>query len=90
MAEMVLLFSLFSAFFRLDLRTQKQCYEKILAIISSVPFGEKLHFAYLIFLIMLEAKVPVLFKEYFSFGKDQDLEKKELIKNKFSSFIILG
>ncbi|QOJ21287.1 MAG: hypothetical protein HRU77_11690 [Gammaproteobacteria bacterium] len=86
LAEMVLLFSLFSAFFRLDLRTQKQCYEKILAIISSVPFGEKLHFAYLIFLIMLEAKVPVLFKEYFSFGKDQDREKKELIKNKFSSF----
>lgn len=85
-AELILLFSLFSSFFKLDLRTQKQCYEKILAITSSVPFGEKLHFAYLIFLIMLETKVPVLFKEYFSFGKDQDREKKELIKNKFSSF----
>ena len=35
---------------------------------------------------MLETKDPVLFKEYFSFGKDQDREKKELIKNKFSSF----
>lgn len=86
LAEMVLLFSLFSSFFKLDLRTQKQCYEKILAIISSVPFGEKLHFAYLIFLIMLETKDPALFKEYFSFGKDQAREKKELIKNKFSSF----
>lgn len=85
-AELILLFSLFSAFFKLDLRTQKQCYEKILAITSSVPFGEKLHFAYLIFLIMLETKDPVLFKEYFSFDKNQSHEKKELIKSKFSSF----
>lgn len=85
-AELILLFSLFSAFFKLDLRTQKQCYEKILAITSSVPFGEKLHFAYLIFLIMLETKDPVLFKEYFSFDKNQAHEKKELIKTKFSSF----
>lgn len=86
LAELILLFSLFSAFFKLDLRTQKQCYEKILAIISSVSSGEKLHFVYLIFLIMLETKDPVLFKEYFSFGKDQGHEKKELIKTKFSSF----
>lgn len=86
LAELILLFSLFSAFFKLDLRTQKQCYEKILAIISSVSSGEKLHFVYLIFLIMLETKDPVLFKEYFSFGKDQGHGKKELIKTKFSSF----
>lgn len=79
-AELVLLFSLFSVFFKLDLRTQKQCYEKILAITTSVPFGEKLHFAYLIFLIMLETKNPVLFGEYFSIGKNQIHEKKELIK----------
>ncbi|MER0204416.1 MAG: hypothetical protein DU480_11300 [Nitrosomonas sp.] len=86
LAELVLLFSLFSAFFKLDLRTQKQCYEKFLAITSSISFGEKLHFAYLIFLVMLEAKDPVIFKEYFSFNKNQVHEKKELIKNKFSSF----
>ncbi len=86
LAELVLLFSLFSAFFKLDLRTQKQCYEKILAITSSVPFGEELHFAYLVFLVMLETKDPVVFKEYFSFGKDQGYEKTELIKTKFSSF----
>lgn len=84
-AELVLLFSLFSEFFKLDLRTQKQCYEKFLAITSSVLSGEKLHFAYLIFLIMLEAKDPALFKEYFSFNKNQAREKEELIKNKFSS-----
>lgn len=85
-AELVLLFSLFSAFFKLDLRTQKQCYEKLLAITSSVLLGEKLHFAYLIFLVMLEAKDPVLFKEYFSFNKSEAHEKIELIRNKFSSF----
>lgn len=86
LAEMVLLFSLFSSFFKLDLRTQKQCYEKILAIISSVSFGEKLHFAYLIFLVMLEAKNPVIFKEYFSFNKNQAHKKTELISGTFSSF----
>lgn len=84
-AELILLFSLFSAFFKLDLRTQKQCYEKFLAITSSVQSGG-LHFAYLIFLVMLETKDSVLFKEYFSFDKNQYLEKRELIKNKFSSF----
>ncbi|MXS83798.1 KAP family P-loop NTPase fold protein [Nitrosomonas oligotropha] len=84
-AELVLLFSLFSAFFKLDLRTQKQCYEKLLAITSSVLLGEKLHFAYLIFLVMLEAKDPTLFKEYFSINKNQAREKKELIRGKFSS-----
>jgi predicted transcriptional regulator len=85
-AELVLLFSLFSASFKLDLRTQKQCYEKFLAITSSAPFGEKLHFAYLIFLVMLEAKDPALFEEYFSFNKNETHEKTELIRNKFSSF----
>ena len=35
---------------------------------------------------MLETKDPVLFKEYFSFNKNQGHEKKELIKTKFSSF----
>ncbi|SDW70474.1 hypothetical protein [Nitrosomonas oligotropha] len=34
---------------------------------------------------MLEAKDPVIFKEYFSFSKNQAHEKKELINNKFSS-----
>jgi len=83
--EFVLLFSLFSAFFKLDLRTQKQCYERTLAIIPSVSFGEKIHFAYLIFLIMLEVKDPLKFKKYFSFNDNLGNEKTELIKNGFSS-----
>lgn len=85
-AELVLLFSLFSAFFKLDLRTQKQCYEKLLAITFSVPTEEKIHFAYLIFLIMLEAKDPLLFKGYFSLNKSKATDKKNLIMNKFDSF----
>ncbi|TXI30525.1 MAG: hypothetical protein E6Q60_01280 [Nitrosomonas oligotropha] len=86
LAELVLLFSLFSAFFRLDLRTQKQCYEKILAIISSIPFGEKLHFVCLAFLVMLEAKSSLLFKEYFVISSSRADDRKRLIGSKFSAF----
>lgn len=87
--ELILLFAIFSAFFQIDLRSQNQCYEKLLAIISSIPENEKIQFAYLIFLVMLEAKSPTIFKEYFSFSDEQNSrsnERNELIKSNFNSF----
>lgn len=87
--ELILLFAIFSAFFKIDLRTQNQCYEKLLAIISSIPENEKIQFAYLTFLVMLEAKKPAIFKEYFSFSDKQTRkpnERDELVNSNFNSF----
>lgn len=89
LAELVLLFAIFSAFFNLDLRTQNQCYEKLIAIISFIPEREKIQFAYLTFLVMFEAKSPAIFKEYFSFSDEQNSrsnERNKLINSNFNSF----
>ena len=86
--ETITLFTLFSDAFDLDLRTQKQCFDKFEAILASVKQDEEVHFAYIIFLIMLEAKCPNQFKEYFTIKIDRS--RKDLI-GKFddSSFNIV-
>jgi len=64
--DLIILFTMFSIFFSLDLRTQKQCYEKFEAVIINGKIGERFHSAYLFFLIALEAKKPSMFKEFFA------------------------
>jgi hypothetical protein len=68
-AENILLFSLFAKFFKLDLRSKKQCFDRFTAIERSLSEKEELHFGYLIFLIMLDAKYPAKFQEYFNHAK---------------------
>ncbi|WP_446809433.1 KAP family P-loop NTPase fold protein [Methylomonas sp. 2BW1-5-20] len=63
--EKILIFSLFSRYFRLDLRSKKQCFQRFIAIESSIQNSHEIHFAYLIFLIMLDAKYPSKFQKYF-------------------------
>ncbi|MDD2659286.1 MAG: P-loop NTPase fold protein [Methylococcales bacterium] len=65
-AEKILIFSLFAKFFKLDLRSQKQCFDRFVAIESFLSPAEELHFAYLIFLIMMDAKSPTIFQKYFN------------------------
>jgi len=65
-AEKILLFSLFAKFFKLDLRSKKQCFDRFTAIERSISEKEELHFGYLIFLIMLDAKHPATFQKYFN------------------------
>ncbi|MGZ8955984.1 MAG: KAP family P-loop NTPase fold protein [Methylovulum sp.] len=65
-ADKILLFSLFAKYFKLDLRTKKQCFDRFIAIERSLSANEELHFGYLIFLIMLDAKYPTKFQKYFS------------------------
>jgi hypothetical protein len=65
-AEMILLFSLYAKFFGLDLRSKKQCFDRFTAIERTLTEKEELHFGYLIFLIMLDAKHPVKFQKYFN------------------------
>lgn len=63
--ELVFIFSLMAQFFDLDLRTQKQCFEMFDAITLTVKSNEEFHSAYMLFLIMLKAKEPSLFDQYF-------------------------
>ncbi len=63
-ADYILIFSLFSKLFKLDLRSKKQCFQRFVAIESSINNSHEVHFAYLIFLIMLDAKYPSKFKKY--------------------------
>ena len=84
--EHILLFSLFSNFFELDLRTQNQCYEKLLAIISVTPEDEIIQIPYLTFLVMFEAKDLVMFKQYFNFTEDNGSKRATLIQDNFNSF----
>ncbi|MCD2451506.1 KAP family NTPase [Methylicorpusculum oleiharenae] len=73
-SEKILIFSLFSNSFGLDLRTCKQCFERFKAIESS--FLDKtvdVHFDFLIFLIMLDAKYPSHFEKFFSDRNNQDI-----------------
>lgn len=71
-SEKILIFSLLSIFFDFDLRTIKQCFERFIAIEASLDFHGEIHFAYLIFLIMLDAKDRLLFHEFF---QSNDMEK---------------
>lgn len=64
--ELIVIFALFSKYFNLDLRSQKQCFDKLDAILLSVQTGEEVHTAFLIFLIMLQAKEQAKFNSYFS------------------------
>jgi len=64
--ELILLFTLFAKFFKLDLRSKKQCFDRFVAIEKSLTDKEDLHFGYLIFLIMLDAKHPNKFNKYFT------------------------
>lgn len=83
-AEQILLFSLFAKFFKLDLRTKKQCFDRFIAIEKSFLQEEQLHFAYLIFLIMLDAKHPTQFQRYFSCPTPNQISG-EAIFNAFES-----
>ncbi|QWF72340.1 hypothetical protein KEF85_07810 [Methylomonas paludis] len=77
--EFILFFALFAADFNLDLRTQKQCFERFLAIESSFKDNEEVHFCYLMFLIILDAKQPTQFQYVFSSLKD--LRKIHFLEN---------
>jgi len=74
-AENILLFSLFAKFFKLDLRSKKQCFDRFTAIERSLSEKEELHFGYLIFLIMLDAKYPAKFQEYFNYSERSQRRK---------------
>jgi len=66
-SEKILIFSLFSKFFDLDLRTNKQCFERFIAIENSWQNeSNEIHFTYLVFLIMLDARHPAEFEIFFS------------------------
>lgn len=74
-AENILLFSLFAKFFGLDLRSKKQCFDRFTAIERSLSEKEELHFGYLIFLIMLDAKSTAKFQEYFNYSEPRQRSK---------------
>jgi hypothetical protein len=74
-AENILLFSLVAKFFKLDLRSKKQCFDRFMAIERSLSEKEELHFGYLIFLIMLDAKHPAKFQEYFNYSERNQRRK---------------
>lgn len=79
-AENILLFSLFAKFFKLDLRSQQQCFDRFIAIEKSLSDKEELHFGYLIFLIMLDAKNPPIFQKYFNCNTH---DQRQIILNDF-------
>lgn len=64
--ECILIFSLYALFFKLDLRTKKQCFDRFIAMEKLLTKKEELHFGFLIFLIMFDAKCPAKFQEYFA------------------------
>ncbi|NJA05920.1 hypothetical protein HC024_09315 [Methylococcaceae bacterium WWC4] len=80
-AEKILIFSLLSIFFDFDLRTIKQCFERFTAIEVSSGIQGEIHFAYLIFLIMLDAKKRSLF-HYFYQSHDKVKILRELSNSK--------
>lgn len=65
-SEKILIFSLFAKFFKLDLRSNQQCFDRFVAIERSLSPTEELHIGYLIFLIMLDAKSSTSFQKYFN------------------------
>ncbi len=71
--QLGLVFALFSGFFTLDLRTLAQCFNKFHIIVDTAHENNEVHYTYLIFLIMLEAKAP---NEFSNFFKETDLQKR--------------
>ena len=84
-AELILIFTMFSDYFGLDLRTQNQCYEKILAIVSAFSDEDEIHFSYLTYLVMLEARNTEMFDQYFGITAKPSHKIKDIIADKYSS-----
>ncbi|CAG36293.1 KAP family P-loop NTPase fold protein [Desulfotalea psychrophila] len=66
--ESILVFYALTEIFSLDLRTQKQCYERIEGIVNNLSGSGKIGALFTIYLVLIKEKFPDFFEEIFKPG----------------------
>lgn len=88
--ELILVFVLLSDLFNLDLRSQKQCFEKFNSILNCTPQEEVVHSAFLLFLIMFQFKDSVNYQNYFIEDAERRFEIIDSFRQSYCNVCIFG